>query len=226
MKRIGGTFREFAAANGKLEVVVKMEKMEQRRQQQIFDLCDFERNFVANLLDFKNVVIEPFLEKKWEVVKQQDLENLFCNILDLLAINIEFCFHLINQQKEEVFIDKLLGEDQFLKKLVPLYREFERGHEALSRALSDLEQIAEFNETRVECWKNLKRQDVDFYSYLSLPVYQLVQYPLLFGKILKNTRESHVDYQYLVTGIPELTNAAKTMKETFLRVQTQHQKNK
>lgn len=195
---------------------MSLDKQEFRRQEKLFELANFERNYVSNLNTLKTRVIDPLRERK--MLAEVHMDVLFSNIEDILELHKEFLHHLVSQQRDDVVIDRVHGEGNFMGKLA-LYRDYAEAHDRQRKRLLDLQKQAEFVEFLEECWQKMDRKDVDLYSYLSLPFYQVVQYPPILSKIIKNTPESHPDMENLNQTIPAAGQLASKCRETFLQVQ-------
>jgi hypothetical protein len=146
------------------------------------------------------------------------MDFLFSNIEDILELHKSFLHHLVIQQRERTVIDRLHGEGNFLGKLA-IYRDYAEAHDRQRKRLLELQKQPEFQEFLEQAWKKMERKDVDLYSYLSLPFYQVVQYPPILSKIMKNTPENHPDARHLNETIPAAAQLANKCRETFLAVQ-------
>ena len=164
----------------------------------------------------KTRVIDPLREKN--MLAQVHMDFLFSNIEDILELHREFLHHLATQQREKTVISRLHGEGNFLGKLA-IYRDYAEAHDRQRKRLLELQKQPEFQEFLEQAWKKMERKDVDLYSYLSLPFYQVVQYPPILSKIIKNTPENHSDARHLNETIPAAALLANKCRETFLAVQ-------
>merc|ERR1711991_617997 len=199
LEPVAASFQEYAAERD--FDILSLDKQELRRQDKLFELANFERNYVANLLTLKTKVIDPLREKA--LLAQVHMDFLFSNVEDILDLHREFLHHLASQQREKVVID----------------RDYAEAHDRQRKRLLELQKQPEFIEFLEDAWKKMDRKDVDLYSYLSLPFYQVVQYPPILSKIIKNTSDDHPDASMLSTTIPAASQLANKCRETFLAVQ-------
>jgi predicted membrane protein len=82
-------------------------KKKKKKKKQLFELANFERNYVSNLTTLKTRVIDELRGRS--MFAQVHMDVLFSNIEDILDLHKEFLHHLVKQQKQNTVIDKLHG---------------------------------------------------------------------------------------------------------------------
>ncbi|PCH36385.1 CNH-domain-containing protein [Wolfiporia cocos MD-104 SS10] len=178
------------------EVVNSVSDTEKKRQEAINEVIYTERDFVRDMEYLRDLWIKPLTELEIipEARRKGFVEQVFWNILDIIAVNTRLRDALNKRQKSYVVVDQI---GDVLLEAVPhfgpfvsygahqLYGKFEFEKEKASNPA--FAQFVEEVERRPESRK------LELNGYLTKPTTRLARYPLLLEAVLKHTPEDNPD---------------------------------
>ncbi|KAI9003213.1 hypothetical protein BC832DRAFT_593288 [Gaertneriomyces semiglobifer] len=198
------------------------EQRKQKRQQIIREMVDTEKAFMKDMEVLMEVYAVPASQSG--LFSQQDLKALFSN-LDVVISTSRAMLELLEAAAGAP--DQWIGEafNQMMKKLESTYCEYCKHNQAASAKLAELaspncpEDVKAFLK---DCQANLQGRTGawDLGSLVIKPVQRVLKYPLLIHQLLKETSETHMDYEQLVHAASAVDNMAEKINEVKKRKET------
>ncbi|KAJ3311035.1 RHO1 GDP-GTP exchange protein 2 [Boothiomyces sp. JEL0838] len=197
-----------------IDVVQSTSKSEITRQETIYEIIVTEKEFVADLENTINLIIQPLKERDIiEPSKRESfIKDVFSNITDLHAVNSKLLKKLISRQKESYVVEKV--GDIFVNISNEIYPYIEYGsQQAFAKSILDEERQcnAELARFLKECEKYPEFRKLPIESFLARPTTRLGRYPLLLKPVLEKAAENNPDK----TLIPQALAAFKTVLTTI-----------
>ncbi|KAI0060701.1 CNH-domain-containing protein [Artomyces pyxidatus] len=178
------------------EIVNSVSDQEKRRQEAINEVIYTERDFVRDMEYLRDVWIAPLKTSNIipESRRSDFIEQVFWNVLDIIAVNTRLRDALNRRQKSyavveniaDIFHDAVPNFGPFVSYGAhQLYGKYEFEKERSSNPA--FAQFVEENERRPESRK------LELNAYLTKPTTRLARYPLLLEAVLKQTPDDNSD---------------------------------
>ncbi|KOS12758.1 cnh-domain-containing protein [Malassezia pachydermatis] len=189
------------------EIYNQVPDMERKRQEVIFEIISTERAYVQDLEYLRDIWIKPLSTQHILSESRRDgfVEKVFCNLLEILAVNARLSEMLMRRQRHHAVIDHI--GDIF----VEFVREFDPyvkygANQAAARLAVEAEKSSNpiFAMFAADTERKAVSRKLELNGYLTKPTTRLARYPLLFEQMLKFTAESNVDKMILPKVIQQI----------------------
>ncbi|EFC44398.1 rhoGEF domain-containing protein [Naegleria gruberi] len=198
------------------------------RKQKVLEIVSTERDYVQNI----HICVDEFLApmrtnpKKFGV-KNEQLDVLFLNILQILQCNQELLKRLNEQVNENqqgrttcVRIGIVFREMAVWFKL---YTDYINNHESATSTYDSLiERKKKFAAYIEKQQNNPKCKNLPLAAYLIQPVQRIPRYRLLLADVIKLTPTDHVDFDDLQKGYQAILEIADWVNERKRENENQH----
>lgn len=192
-----------------------IKKLNIQRTQVVMELYATEINYVNNLEKIVNCFMKPlraiFDESKKGGITKENIDNIFCNIEEILLKHQEFIKKLkqiVDQWSSEALLSPLFENiHEYISVYIPYFNNYENSYDTIEKCMK----VPEFKESikTVEGVKKLERNDLK--SLLILPVQRIPRYILYLKEILKHTWPTHPDYDGLKIEISKIDEDIKVL---------------
>ena len=186
--------------NTEQEEILKKKLEQEKKERRVTiaqEILQTERSYVSGLTILINSYLRPLREKN--IISIQSIRRIFSDIEVLYGFNLQFLTNVENRMKnwnenEQKLGDIFLREVDYLKMYTNYVRNYNESVKEVSICKKKSPKFSEFlDQLRYseEC------NGLDLTSYLIMPVQRIPRYVMLLADLLKNTPDSHVDYNDL-----------------------------
>ncbi|KAF8319431.1 Dbl homology domain-containing protein [Clavulina sp. PMI_390] len=202
--------------------------IERRRQEAIFELIVTEGAYVRDL----QLIVEASVVLTWqlqsfygpalEMLSQEDLDNVFANIEEILLCNTTFFSSLEERQKESrLYIDSVTDILESHAPAFEIYEKYCVNQGPATNHLTSLRQSKpDFGAHLTKLRNDPATRNLELSSYLLVPMQRITRYPLLIKQILNNTEADNEKERgalthsiHLIEGILDRINEAVRDRE-------------
>ncbi|KAI0730697.1 CNH-domain-containing protein [Earliella scabrosa] len=178
------------------EVVASVSDTEKKRQEAINEVIYTERDFVRDMEYLRDLWMKPLRESDIipEPRRQDFIQQVFWNILDIIAVNTRLRDALNKRQKAYAVVEQI---GDILLEAVPHFHPFISygahqlyGKYEFEKEKSSNPAFARFVE---ETERRPESRKLELNGYLTKPTTRLARYPLLLEAVLKHTPDDNPD---------------------------------
>ncbi|KAI8642651.1 hypothetical protein BD408DRAFT_386991 [Parasitella parasitica] len=194
-----------------------LSKIEQKRQENLFELIYTEKDYVQSLEYLQNMWIRPLAERPIIPASRKEtfLGKVFGNIDEIYMINFRFLQALQERQSQHCIISQI-GDIllQFVVEFEPYISYGSKQYEAKFALENERFINPNFNAFVEATERHPNSLKLELNGYLTKPTTRLGRYTLLFNEILKHTPADHPD-------LIDLPKSVTIIKRFLSRVNTE-----
>lgn len=178
------------------EVYESVPERERKRQEVIFEIIATERQYVQDLDYLRTIWIQPLSTQ--HIIppprREEFVSKVFCNLLDILAINMRLAEMLTRRQKHHSIVE-YIGDifAEMVQEFEPYVKYGANQASARIRVVSERSSNAVFDMFVADTERKVISRKLELNGYLTKPTTRLARYPLLFEQLLKYTTDENVD---------------------------------
>lgn len=208
------------------EVVESVSERERKRQEVIFEVVGTERQYVADLEYLRDYWIRPLSTQNLvpEARRAKFVQTVFCNVLDILAINQRLAEQLVRKQRVKPVVESI--GDAFVE-FLPLFEPYIQYGSNQLFGKAEFEHEKNINPFFARFVEDTERKAVsrklELNGYLTKPTTRLARYPLLFGQVLKYTEESNPDSTILPQVVKQIQGLLSRVNDATGRSENRFQ---
>ncbi|KAJ3208223.1 hypothetical protein HK099_000103 [Clydaea vesicula] len=202
-------------------------KMLSNRQKVVMELLETEQSFYKDICLLKEIYWISALEEK--IFSKTDFKLLFSNLSQVVATSNKILENLVVVSNDNGLIGKLFNEmfDEIQETFCEYCKNSEQSLQKVSE-ISSPEAPDNVKEYLKTCQLKLHGKTFawDLPSLLIKPVQRVLKYPLLLKQLLKETDQSHDDYENLTIAVKrseavaEAINTVKKRKDVVEKYTT------
>ncbi|KAL1285127.1 Intersectin-1 [Trichinella pseudospiralis] len=206
----GGLKRSVSDADGRLSWTKRTDasrmlssssswtEADRRRQCQLQELIQSERNYVDDLLMVRDVFQKPL--SRQGLLSAQEVDRVFVSWSRLVKVSTRMLAKL--QAGDDVEVGKVLLE------LLPFLEVFVAYGRQLRAALDFLDYKLKTNKlfeaAHIRCCADSRARGLPLNYYLLIPMTRFTKYPLMLQQLLKQTPPTHADHDHLQQAVTAL----------------------
>lgn len=189
------------------EVYESVPERERKRQEVIFEIIATERQYVQDLEYLRTIWIQPLSTQ--HIVppprREEFVKKVFCNLLDILAINMRLAEMLTRRQTHHSVVE-YIGDifAEMVQEFEPYVKYGANQASARIRVASERSTNAVFDMFVADTERKVISRKLELNGYLTKPTTRLSRYPLLFEQLLKYTPDDNVDKTVLPRVIQQI----------------------
>eukprot|EP01094_Clydonella_sp_ATCC50884_P015859 TRINITY_DN2652_c1_g2_i1.p1 TRINITY_DN2652_c1_g2~~TRINITY_DN2652_c1_g2_i1.p1 ORF type:complete len:627 (+),score=159.62 TRINITY_DN2652_c1_g2_i1:1-1881(+) len=200
----------------------KQEKKEAYRRNVVKEILTTEREYVSDLDTLVQVFLHPLRAR--QILTAVELNNLFSNVEILANLNRKVMEEFEESEREQG--DVLLVGPIFLKMadFLKMYTTYCANQPVSIKSLETLtENNTQFAAFLQECLNDEQCRGLTLFSFLIKPIQRICKYPLLLRDLIKNTAETHPDWDNLqqafekIETVVDYVNERKRLAENLQR---------
>ncbi|WFD27733.1 RHO1 GDP-GTP exchange protein 2 [Malassezia nana] len=178
------------------DVYESVPERERKRQEVIFEIIATERQYVQDLEYLRTIWIQPLSTQ--HIVppprREEFVQKVFCNLLDILAVNMRLAEMLTRRQKHHSVVE-YIGDifAEMVQQFEPYVEYGANQASARIRVASERSSNPVFDMFVADTERKVVSRKLELNGYLTKPTTRLARYPLLFEQLLKYTSEDNVD---------------------------------
>eukprot|EP01087_Luapelamoeba_hula_P006892 TRINITY_DN1699_c0_g1_i2.p1 TRINITY_DN1699_c0_g1~~TRINITY_DN1699_c0_g1_i2.p1 ORF type:complete len:913 (+),score=168.52 TRINITY_DN1699_c0_g1_i2:275-3013(+) len=175
-------------------------KMARLRIKVVEELVETERMYIKDLEVLIKIFLFPL--QAMAFLPEQGISTIFSNVEILLNVNKEFLANLDAQLSQYGADDANLPLGDVFRKMgdyFKMYTTYCANHPIAVSTVAKLEETnPEFQNYLRICHTDKEVEGRRIYDYLIKPVQRLCKYPLLIRELMRNTQDTHPDYELLL----------------------------
>ncbi|RDD47749.1 Phosphatidylinositol 3,4,5-trisphosphate-dependent Rac exchanger 1 protein [Trichoplax sp. H2] len=202
----------------------KMDKIARIRLMVLNEIVSTEQVYAKNLrflVKVKEILLARSSKKLTSCISISEVESLMGNVEELYQLSCKL-LHDMNEKNDDK--NSIANTFFTFAKDLKIYASYCNSHEVAIGFLEDIlkDQLKSDNvkscveqAAKVEGMEKVtKGKEIDYLaSCLVTPVQRICKYPLLFKELLRQTPESHVDYQTVLDTFQEIKNVCSEVNE-------------
>ncbi|KAL7751424.1 hypothetical protein RI367_003284 [Sorochytrium milnesiophthora] len=180
---------------------------ESRRKRIIDEVISTEKTYIRELGLLVELYLHP-LEVS-HILTAEQIKCLFSNVSSILSFHREYFLPAL-QQSSDTIGKVFLQHSAYLKMYSVFINNYDKAVSACEKLCRKRKKLRVFFE---KCKRHPKHSQLNFASYLILPVQRIPRYRLLLQDLLKCTSPSHPDFTDLMHAMEDITRRANEINE-------------
>ena len=199
---------------------LNLSKKEIKRQEVIYEIITTEQDYLNDLTLICDVYVNPL--KKNKLVRPKDHAILFSNIEILQPVNMEILKSFLKRQEENKVIEQVADVFIRMSDYLKMYTMYCSNHPYSLMKLQNLRQNKAIAKFLDQCAQLPESKNLGLGYFLIKPVQRVCKYPLLLRELLRNTEETHPDYENLSKALPKIETVVAIINEGARHTENVH----